>query len=111
MRRLTTQAAAPPTIKPTMKPIKLSELVEALEFDSSEHVTRVDLRDGCVVMVEESLLRAVAEDEGIPIYVISTNEVNKDPISSAVAPAMRNSTASAQFDMPPAPMMGISSAA
>ena len=26
---------------------------------------------------------AVAEDEGIPIYVISTNEVNQDPISSA----------------------------
>ena len=29
-------------------------------------------------------VRSVAEDEGIPIYVISTNEVNKDPISSAV---------------------------
>jgi VWFA-related protein len=29
-------------------------------------------------------VRAVAEDEGIPIYVISTNEGNKDPISSAV---------------------------
>ena len=29
-------------------------------------------------------VRAVAEDDGIPIYVISTNEVNKDPISSAV---------------------------
>jgi VWFA-related protein len=29
-------------------------------------------------------VRAVAEDEGIPIYVISTNEVNKDPISSGV---------------------------
>lgn len=29
-------------------------------------------------------VRAVAEDEGVPIYVISTNEVNKDPISSAV---------------------------
>jgi len=29
-------------------------------------------------------VRAVAEDEGIPLYVISTNEVNKDPISSAV---------------------------
>lgn len=29
-------------------------------------------------------VRAVAEDEGIPIYVISTNEVNKDPISSNV---------------------------
>ena len=29
-------------------------------------------------------VRAVAEDEGIPIYVISTNDVNKDPISSGV---------------------------
>jgi Ca-activated chloride channel family protein len=29
-------------------------------------------------------VRAVAEDEGIPIYVISTNEVNKDAISSGV---------------------------
>ncbi len=29
-------------------------------------------------------VRAVAEDEGIPIYVISTNEVNKDPLSAGV---------------------------
>jgi VWFA-related protein len=29
-------------------------------------------------------VRAVAEDEGIPIYVISTNEVSKDAISSGV---------------------------
>ena len=29
-------------------------------------------------------VRVVAEDEGIPIYVISTSEVNNDPISSAV---------------------------
>lgn len=29
-------------------------------------------------------VRVVAEDEGIPIYVISTNDVNKDPVSSAV---------------------------
>lgn len=35
-------------------------------------------------MVSPEDVRAVAEDEGIPIYVISTNEVNKDPISSAV---------------------------
>jgi Ca-activated chloride channel family protein len=33
-------------------------------------------------MVAPDDVRAVAEDEGIPIYVISTNEVNKDPISS-----------------------------
>jgi len=35
-------------------------------------------------MVAPDDVRAVAEDEGIPIYVISTSEVNRDPISSAV---------------------------
>jgi Ca-activated chloride channel homolog len=35
-------------------------------------------------MVAPDDVRAVAEDEGIPIYVISTNEVSKDPISSGV---------------------------
>jgi VWFA-related protein len=35
-------------------------------------------------MVAPDDVRYVAEDEGIPIYVISTNEVNKDPISSGV---------------------------
>ena len=37
-------------------------------------------------------VRAVAEDEGIPIYVISTNEVNKDPISSGVFKRISNRT-------------------
>jgi Ca-activated chloride channel family protein len=35
-------------------------------------------------MVAPDDVRAVAEDEGIPIYVISTNEVNKDAISSGL---------------------------
>ena len=35
-------------------------------------------------MVAPDDVRAVAEDEGIPIYVISTSDVNKDPMSSAV---------------------------
>lgn len=35
-------------------------------------------------MIAPDDVRAVAEDEGIPIYVISTNDVNKDPISSNV---------------------------
>jgi len=35
-------------------------------------------------MVAPDDVRSVAEDEGIPIYVISTAEVNKDPISSGV---------------------------
>ena len=43
-------------------------------------------------MVAPDDVRAVAEDEGIPIYVISTNEVNKDPISSAVFRRISNRT-------------------
>ncbi len=35
-------------------------------------------------MVSPEDVRAVAEDEGIPIYVISTSEVSKDPISSNI---------------------------
>lgn len=35
-------------------------------------------------MVAPDDVRAVAEDEGIPIYVISTSDVSRDPISSAV---------------------------
>ena len=35
-------------------------------------------------MVAPDDVRAVAEDEGIPIYVISTSDLNKDPISSAI---------------------------
>jgi Ca-activated chloride channel homolog len=35
-------------------------------------------------MVSPDDVRAVAEDEGIPIYVISTNDVNKDAVSSGV---------------------------
>ena len=43
-------------------------------------------------MVAPDDVRAVAEDEGIPIYVISTNEVNKDPISSGVFKRITNRT-------------------
>jgi VWFA-related protein len=35
-------------------------------------------------MVAPDDVRAVAEDEGIPIYVISTNEVSKDQVSASV---------------------------
>ncbi|MFZ5929202.1 MAG: VWA domain-containing protein [Acidobacteriota bacterium] len=35
-------------------------------------------------MVAPDDVRAVAEDEGIPIYVISTSDSNKDPISTGV---------------------------
>ena len=59
------------TILMPMKPIKLSDLIEAIEFDFEEHVTRVDLQEGRLVSVERSVLRAVEEGddealEGLP---------------------------------------------
>ncbi|HYZ87116.1 MAG TPA: VWA domain-containing protein [Bryobacteraceae bacterium] len=43
-------------------------------------------------MIAPDDVRAVAEDEGIPIYVISTAEVNKDQISSGVFRRISNRT-------------------
>jgi Ca-activated chloride channel homolog len=43
-------------------------------------------------MVAPDDVRAVAEDEGIPIYVISTNEVTKDPISANIFRRISTST-------------------
>ncbi len=43
-------------------------------------------------MISPDDVRSLAEDEGIPIYVISTNEVNRDPISSAVFQRLTNRT-------------------
>ncbi len=43
-------------------------------------------------MVAPDDVRAIAEDEGIPIYVISTNEVNKDPISANIFKRISTST-------------------
>lgn len=46
-----------------MKPVKLSELIEALEFDSDEYVDMVDLESCLVVRLPNSLLRAVEEGD------------------------------------------------
>ncbi|HXP63496.1 MAG TPA: UPF0158 family protein [Dongiaceae bacterium] len=46
-----------------MKPIKLSELIEVLEMESTETVTRVDLQEGRVVWVERAVLSAVEEGD------------------------------------------------
>ena len=43
-------------------------------------------------MVAPDDVRAVAEDEGIPIYVISTNEVNKDPMSGTIFKRIASTT-------------------
>jgi len=46
-----------------MKPVKLSELMEALEFDFEEISAFVDLEKGCVVMVQRSVLSDVEEGD------------------------------------------------
>jgi hypothetical protein len=48
-------------------------------------------------MVAPDDVRAVAEDEGIPIYVISTNDVNKDPVSSGVFRRLAGRTGGKSF--------------
>lgn len=44
-----------------MKPVKLFELIDALEFDSDEHGSWVSLEKGCVVSLSHSLISAVEE--------------------------------------------------
>jgi hypothetical protein len=46
-----------------MKPVKLSELIEALEFDSDEYGNWVDLQTGSVVRLAHSLISAVEEGD------------------------------------------------
>lgn len=46
-----------------MKPVKLSELIEAVEFDSDEFGNRVDLQNGRVVCLAHSLIGAVEEGD------------------------------------------------
>ena len=46
-----------------MKPIKLSELIEAVEFDSDEYGSWVDLQTGTLVRVEDAVLNAVEEND------------------------------------------------
>ncbi len=47
-----------------MKPVKLSELIEALELECVEQITKVDLHEGCIVTVDSSVVSAVeAGDE------------------------------------------------
>ena len=46
-----------------MKPVKLSDLIDALEFDSDEYGNWVDLENGRVVRLSHSLLSAIEEED------------------------------------------------
>lgn len=64
-----------------MKPIKLSELADMLEFDSPDFTMRVDLKEGRVVTVEESLLQAI--EEGDEESLTSVPEWEKEMVQTA----------------------------
>ena len=66
-----------------MKPIKLSELIEAFEFDSDEYATRVDLQNGVVVRLAQSLLSAV--EEGDEDALDGSADWEKEEVESARA--------------------------
>ena len=68
-----------------MKPVKLSELIEALEFDSEEHVTRVDLENGGVVMVDNALMGAVEEGDDAALQELPDWEREQVEIARAIA--------------------------
>ena len=66
-----------------MKPINLSELIEALEFDSDLHITRVDLQNGCVVSVSAEVFSAVEENDNEALEVLP--DWGKQEVESARA--------------------------
>ena len=68
-----------------MKAIKASELIEALEFDSEYHVTRVDLQNGCVVMVDSSVMQAVEADDEESLGDLPDWEKEEVEIARAIA--------------------------
>jgi len=67
-----------------MKPVKMSELIEALEFDSEEQVTRVDLEKGGVVMVDSAVMSAVEEDDDAALQELPDWEREQVEIARAI---------------------------
>lgn len=58
-----------------VNPVKLSEIIDALEFDSDEYGSWVDLEKGSVVRVSHSLIRAVEDGDAERMAGWETEEV------------------------------------
>jgi hypothetical protein len=67
-----------------MKPVKLSELVDALEFDSDEYGNWVDLQNGCVVRLAHSLISAAEEGDEDALEGLVNWEKDEAEIAKAV---------------------------
>jgi hypothetical protein len=68
-----------------MKPVKLSELIEVLEFDSDERVAKVDLQKGCVVTVDRSVVSAVEEEDEASLGELPGWQKDEVEIARAIA--------------------------
>lgn len=67
-----------------MKPVKLSELVEALESGSDERVTKVDLQGGCVVSVDGAILSALEEGDEESLADLPDRQKDEVEIAKAI---------------------------
>ncbi len=66
-----------------MTPVKISDLIEALEFDSDEYGNWVDLQNGSVVRLAHSLISAV--EEGDEAALDSMADWEKEEVEDARA--------------------------
>ncbi len=67
-----------------MKPVKLSDLIEALEFDSDEYGSHVDLQEGRVVRLPNSLLSATEEGDEEALDNLADWEKEEVEIAKAI---------------------------
>jgi len=67
-----------------MKPVKLSELIEALDFDSDEYGNWVDLQNGNVVRLAHSLIGAVEEGDEDVLESMADWEKEEVEIAKAI---------------------------
>lgn len=79
-------------------PVKLSELIEAVEFSSDEHAAWVDLETGCVVRVDQFLLNALEGKDDDTLEVLT--EWDRDEL--ALARAITEDSAGRFLDAPDA---------
>jgi hypothetical protein len=70
-----------------MKPVQLSELIEALEFVSDEYGSWVDLQTGTVVRLAHSLISAVEEGDDDTLESLAEWEKEEVEIARSVVDA------------------------
>jgi hypothetical protein len=67
-----------------MKAVNISELIDAIEFDSDEYGSWVDLQTGGVVRLAHSLISAVEDDDGDALESMADWEKEEVEIARAI---------------------------